>query len=135
MRNLLGRLNARPAADLGRIATAWELGANVTERAALVAALFRGLTDIRIVRDAWDALPEEQRAFVLALASDQDSRTIDELADRLGTDVAPAREVTTTPFRAGWIYREGDGGELPVGVAPRLLVPRELAHQIRRVED
>jgi hypothetical protein len=135
MRNLIGRLNARPASDLVRIAEAWDLGAQARERAALVAALFRGLTDQRVVRDAWAALPADSRALVLALAQAQESQTIDALAAALGQPADVTREIALELFRNGWVYREGDGGELPVGVAPRLLVPRELAHRVRKAED
>lgn len=139
MRNLIGRLNARPSADLVRIAAAWvpdgEPGAQATERAALVAALFRTLTDLRVVRDAWAALGEEARDLALALATAGESRSIDDLASALGWSPERTRDVALELFRTGWIYREGDGGELPVGVAPRLLAPRELAHRIRRAED
>src|SRR5688572_8045453 len=94
MRNLLGRLNARPADDLVRIAAVWgvQLGGagGPGARHRQVGQLYRVLTDPRAVRDVWDRLSADERALVRLLALGQADRgedsasTVAELAASLG---------------------------------------------------
>ena len=53
----------------------------------------------------------------------------------LGSNETEARETALRLYRAGILAREGDDEPLPIGVVPRLIMPRELAHQVRRVQD
>ncbi len=136
VRNLLGRLNARGPDDLQRIARFWQVSVRGDDRARLVGALYRTMTDIRSVRDAWDRLPEDQRAMARLLAlSDAPPMTIEAMAGGLDRSPEEARETAIGLFRVGLLAREGDTQELPVGALPRLVLPRELAALVRRVQD
>jgi hypothetical protein len=143
MRNLLGRLNARSADDLARIAAFW--GVQVAGaggpggRHRQVGQLYRALTDPRAVRDVWERLAPAERALVRLLAlgeaGDETELTVAEIATALGMPEAEAHGVAAALYRAGIVVREGDDAELPVGTAPRLFLPRELAQLFRRVQD
>ena len=135
MRNLLGRLHARPSEELTRVAAFWQVPLG-TDRHGHVGALYRALTDPRAARAAWDRLDLDERALVrlLALAEDE-APTLVELADRLGTPPDATREVAIRLYRAGILARQGDDDPLPIGEAPRLILPRELALLFRRVQD
>jgi Helicase conserved C-terminal domain len=138
MRNLLGRLHARRLPELLRIAEAWGVPLYVENKSEVVGALYRAMTDPRTMRDLWDRLDPAERAVVIALADAPESAlapTVDELATRLGVAAAEARETALHLYRAGILFREGDDEPLPIGVMPRLLLPRELALQVRRIQD
>jgi hypothetical protein len=138
MRNLLGRLHARRLPELLRVAEAWGVPLYVENKSEVVGALYRAMTDPRTMRDVWDRLDPAERAVVIALADAPESAmapTVDELAARLGVAAAEARETALHLYRAGILFREGDDEPLPIGVMPRLLLPRELALQVRRIQD
>src|SRR5581483_6100054 len=138
MRNLLGRLHARPAADLGRIAAFWRVPLGGAPGPAQVGALYRAMVDPRAARAVWDRLDPDERAMtrLLALADGPDALLeLTELAARLGMTEAAARDVAIRLYRAGLLAREGDDEPLPVGAAPRLFLPRELALLFRRIQD
>jgi hypothetical protein len=110
----------------------------VESKSEVVGALYRAMTDPRTMRDVWDRLDPAERATVIALANAPDEAlapTVDELAARLGVPAAEARETALELYRAGILFRDGDDEPLPIGVVPRLLLPRELALQVRRIED
>jgi hypothetical protein len=138
MRNLLGRLHARRLPELLRIADAWGVPLHSESKGEVVAALYRALTDPRTVRDIWDRLTPEEREIALALADFAEALaapTLSELARRLDAPEDGVRETALGLYRTGILAREGDDEPLPVGVAPRLLMPRELALQFRRIQD
>ncbi len=136
MRNLLGRLNARSADELTRIAAAWLVPLTATNRHAQVGQLYRALSDPRTVRDFWELLDDDERALVRLLALGEDTAlTIDQLANRLGRTEEETHALAARLYRKGVVVREGDDEPLPVGVAPRLFLPRELATLFRRVLD
>src|SRR5918994_329374 len=138
MRNLLGRLHARRLPELLRIAEAWSVPLYVESKSEVVGALYRAMTDPRTMRDVWDRLDPVTRAMVIALADAPDSAlapTVDELASRLGSAAPDVREKALRLYRAGILFREGDDEPLPIGAMPRLLLPRELALQVRRIQD
>lgn len=135
VRNLIGRLNARSPGELGRIASAWHVPLGSADKPGQVGQIYRALTDPRAVRDAWSELTESDRALITALARSPTSQTIAEVGERLDRDAAELRDAAAELYRAGWVGREGDDGPLPVGESPRLFVPRELAHIVRRVEE
>src|SRR5215218_1077433 len=138
MRNLLGRLHARRLPELLRIAEAWSVPLYVESKSEVVGTLYRVMTDPRTMRDIWNRLDSAERAVVIALADAPDSApapTVDELAVRLGVTPAEARETALRLYRAGILARDGDDEPLPIGVVPRLLLPRELALQVRRIQD
>src|SRR5918992_496023 len=138
MRNLLGRLHARRLPELLRIAEAWSVPLYVESKSEVVGALYRAMTDPRTMRDVWDRLDPAERAMVIALADAPDSAsapTVDELAARLEVAAAEARETALRLYRIGILFREGDDEPMPIGVVPRLLLPRELALQVRRIQD
>jgi hypothetical protein len=138
MRNLLGRLHARRLPELLRIAEAWYVPLYVESKSEVVGALYRAMTDPRTMRDVWDRLEPPERAMVVELADAPESAlppTVDELAAHLGVAAADARETALRLYRAGILFREGDDEPLPIGAVPRLLLPRELAMQIRRIQD
>lgn len=138
MRNLLGRLNARPPDDLVRIAKFWAipLPSGDGSRHRQVGGLYRAMTDPRAVRDAWDRLATPERAAVRFMVLGQERAVgIADLAAHLALDTTEARRVAARLYRAGIIARDGDDESLPLGDAPRVFVPRELAQGFRRVND
>lgn len=106
------------------------------DRLGHVSRLYRALTDPRTVRDCWDRLPEDERAMVRLLAvSEETALTLPELATHLGISEAEARQIAVRLYHKAIIAREGDDEPLPVGVLPRLFLPRELTSLFRRVQD
>lgn len=135
MRNLLGRLNARSTEELTRIATAWQVLSPAGDRLGTIGRLYRALSDPRTVRDAWDLLPDDEKAMIRLLATnDEPALTLPDLAVALGVPEADARDTATRLYRKAIVVREGDESPLPVGVLPRLFLPRELVRQFRRIE-
>ncbi len=137
MRNLLGRLNARSATELDRIAAFWRVSLERGERHAQVGSLYRAMIDPGAARDAWERLDpvEAELVRLLAVGEVENAATIAELSASLGATPADTRETAASLYRHGILAREGDGAELPVGAAPKLFLPRELAVQFRRVLD
>jgi hypothetical protein len=138
MRNLLGRLHARRLPELLRIAEAWSVPLYVESKSEVVGALYRAMIDPRTMRDVWDRLDPPERAMVTALTDASDAEmapTVDELAARLEIAAPEARETALRLYRAGILARDGDDEPLPIGAVPRLLLPRELALQVRRIQD
>jgi hypothetical protein len=138
MRNLLGRLHARPLPELIRMAESWAVPAMGESKSDVVAALYRAMTDPRAMRDLWQQFTPQERALVEFLADVADRErppTVADLATVLGAGVEDARAVATRLYRLGVLAREGDDDPLPVGEEPRLLMPREVALNVRRVQD
>lgn len=138
MRNLLGRLHARRLPELLRIAEVWSVPLYVESKSEVVGALYRAMTDPRTMRDVWERLDPAERAMVDALTDASDAAvapTVDELAARLEVAATDARETALRLYRIGILFREGDDEPLPIGAVPRLLLPRELALQVRRIQD
>lgn len=138
MRNLLGRLHARRLPELLRIADAWSVPLHGESKGEVVATLYRAMADPRTARDLWDHLAPEERAIALALSDAPDAAsapTVRDLAGRLGVPEETARETALGLYRMGLLAREGDDEPLPIGAAPRLLMPREVAFNIRRIQD
>jgi hypothetical protein len=138
MRNLLGRLHARRLPELLRISEAWSVPLYFESKGEVVGALYRAMTDPRTMRDVWDRLDPAERAMVTALTDASDAAlapTVDDLAALLGVPTVEARETALRLYRAGILFREGDDEPLPIGAVPRLLLPRELALQVRRIQD
>ena len=134
MKNLLGRLNARSQEDVARIATTWRIAVDGTDKLGMVATVYRALTDIRTIRDVWDALPEDERALIVALdGTPPVPLTIPDLATKLNVAESEIRRRATSLFQKGLVVREGDDAELRVGELPKLFLPREIASLIRRV--
>src|SRR4051794_20692459 len=134
MRNLLGRLNARSPEDLGRIAAAWNVPVTGGDKLGQVAQLYRVMTDPRAVRDMWERLPEDERAIVgVLMAAEEEPRPLAELAQAAQRPEAEVRQTAIRLYGKGILAREGDSDPIPVGSAPRLLMPRELALQFQRV--
>ncbi len=110
----------------------------VESKSEVVGALYRAMTDPRAMRDIWERLDPAERAMLTGLTDPSDEApapTVDELAARLGVAATEARETAVGLYRAGILFREGDDEPLPIGAVPRLLLPRELALQIRRIQD
>lgn len=137
MRNLLGRLHARSAAELARIAAFWQIPGASGDRHTQVGALYRVLIDPRAARSAWDRLAPDERELVrlLAIGETRTAPTLRELAARLDLTETEVRETALRLYRIGILAREGDDDPLPVGEAPRLFLPRELALIFRRLQD
>ncbi len=138
MRNLLGRLHARPPAELTRIATFWQVPPASGDRPVQVGVIYRTLTDPRAVRAAWDRLDDDERSLVRLLAvetPEDQAPTLPALAEGLGVDVERTKQIAGRLYRVGILAREGDDEPLPVGELPRLFLPRELALLFRRVQD
>ncbi len=136
MRNLLGRLNARSPEELSRIAIAWRVPVSGGDKLGQVAQLYRSLADPRAARDLWSRLPDEERTLIRLLAvGDDAARPLAELAEALGLSALDVREIATRLYHKGIIVREGDDDPLPVGEAPRLFLPRELALLFRRIQE
>lgn len=136
VRNLLGRLHARPTDDLGRIAAWWSIPLTGADRSRHVGVLYRSMTDLRTARDAWQRLDDDARAIVRDLAiAESGALTVADIARLTATSEPVARSACVRLFEAGILAREGDNQELPVGAVPRLLLPRELGQVFRRVQD
>src|SRR3954469_5351947 len=138
MRNLLGRLHARHLSELLRIADAWGVPVQVETKGEVVSALYRAMTDPRAIRDVWERLDPAEQAVIQTLADLPEGAvppTLPELAMHLDVSPEQAREAALRLFRRGMLTREGDDDPLPIGETPRLLLPRELAQGIRRIQD
>nr|MBA2556456.1 helicase-associated domain-containing protein [Chloroflexota bacterium] len=136
VRNLLGRLNARPPGDIPRIAERWQVPLTGTDTRRHVGALYRTMTDVRAARTFHDSLSDDTRAIVHAMAlSDARLHTIAELGRRIDRPEKETRAAAIWLFSAGVLAREGDRQELPVGATPRLFLPRELEQVFTRVID
>ncbi len=135
-RNLLGRLNARSPDNLQRIATFWHIPLPAGDRGRQVGALYRRMTDVRQVRSMWERLDPDARRIVREMARrESGGLTMDDIVALTGLTPAVARETAITLFHAGILSREGDTQELPIGVLPRLFLPREVANMVRRVQE
>jgi hypothetical protein len=118
MRNLLGRLHARPPADLDRIAAFWRVPLGSGDRHGRVGALYRVMIDPVAARDVWARLAQNEAAMLRLLATGEtreDSLTLAEVAAGLGVAEAEARETALRLYRVGLLAREGDADELPSG--------------------
>jgi hypothetical protein len=138
MRNLLGRLHARRLPELLRIAEAWGVPLPGESKGEVVGTLYRAMTDPRTMRDIWERLDPAERAMVLAMADTPDAAeapTIADIGARLGVAETEARETALRLYRAGILAREGDDDPLPIGMLPRVLLPREIALHVRRLQD
>ena len=138
MRNLLGRLHARPLPELLRMADSWAVPVMGESKSDLVAALYRAMTDPRAMRDLWQQFTPLDRALAAFLADVADQErppTVADLAMVMAASVEETRAVATRLYRLGVLAREGDDDPLPVGEEPRLLMPREVAVNVRRVQD
>lgn len=138
MRNLLGRLHARPLPELLRMADSWAVPAMGESKSDVVAALYRAMTDPRAMRDLWQQFSPQERTLVAFLADVADQErppTVADLAAVMDVGADEARAVATRFYRLGVLAREGDDDPLPVGEEPRLLMPREVALNVRRVQD
>lgn len=138
MRNLLGRLHARPLPELLRMADAWAVPAMGESKSDVVAALYRAMIDPRAMRDLWQQFTPQERslaAFLADVAGAERPPTVADLATVMDVDAGEARAVATRLYRLGVLAREGDDDPLPVGEEPRLLMPREVALNVRRVQD
>jgi hypothetical protein len=135
MRNLLGRLNTRKTDDLRRIAAYWHVPLT-GDRGRQIGLLYRTLSDVRAARTILQQLDANESRVVRELtATSEGSLPLAEIARRVEIDEDVAREVAVRLFRNGLLAREGDSQELPVGVLPRLFLPRELGLVFRRVFD
>jgi hypothetical protein len=136
VRNLLGRLNARPPGDIARIAERWNVPLSGTEIRRQVGALYRTMTDIRAARSFYDNLTPDTAAIVRAMAlADRDLLTLPEIAALIDRPENATRDAAVWLFFAGVLAREGDRQELPVGAVPRLFLPREMEQVFTRVAD
>jgi hypothetical protein len=136
VRNLLGRLNARPPGDIGRIAERWNIPLAGAEMRRQVGALYRTMTDIRAARSFYANLTDDSAAIVRAMAlADRDLLTLPEIAALIERPEPATRDAAVWLFFSGILAREGDRQELPVGATPRLFLPRELEQVFTRIVD
>ena len=134
MRNLLGRLNARPAGDLERIADAWQIPLTGRDRLVQIGQLYRSMTRLTVVRASWDALePRLRTALGPLLDAGDDGLSLTQLATALGQPESSTRKAVVDLFAQGYLALEGTEATLPIGELPRFFVPRELAHALRRI--
>ncbi|MCA9864401.1 MAG: hypothetical protein KC432_15315, partial [Thermomicrobiales bacterium] len=120
------------------MADSWAVPAVGESKSDVVAALYRAMTDPRAMRDLWQQFTPSERALAAFLADVADQErppTVADLAGVLDATVEEARAVAARLYRLGVLAREGDDDPLPVGEEPRLLMPREVALNARRVQD
>ncbi|HEU0163728.1 MAG TPA: hypothetical protein VFQ54_01715, partial [Thermomicrobiales bacterium] len=137
MRNLLGRLNARSLDSLRRIARFWSIALpGGDERGRFVGALYRTMTDIRSIRQAWEQLDATSQRIIRELAlSEADALSVEDIAAAVALPVDQTRDALVRLFQAGILAREGDSQELPIGAVPKLFLPREMGLLFRRLQD
>lgn len=136
VRNLLGRLNARSPGDIIRIAERWQVPLSGNDVRRHVGALYRTMTDIRAARTFYAHLTPEPAAIIGSLAlAPSGPRTLSEIAELISLPEDATRDAAVWLFHAGALAREGDRQELPIGVIPRLFLPRELEQVFTRVMD
>ncbi|MGI8485324.1 MAG: hypothetical protein ACR2OU_13800, partial [Thermomicrobiales bacterium] len=136
MRNLLGRLNARSADSLHRIARFWSVPLVGNDRGRHVGALYRTMTDIRSARQVWERLDSAHQVIVRDLAlSESDALPVADISRLTQLPEPETREALVALFQAGILAREGDTQELPVGAVPKLFLPREMGLLFRRLHD
>jgi hypothetical protein len=120
------------------MADAWAVPVMGESKSDVVAALYRAMTDPRAIRDLWQQFSAQERqvvAFLADVADQERPPTLVDLARAMNLDVEEARVVATRLYRLGVLAREGDDDPLLVGEEPRLLMPREVALNVRRVQD
>jgi len=136
MRNLLGRLNARSPDELQRISRLWQVPLPGADRSRHVGALYRAMTDIRHARAVWDRIDPVSREIVRELALRETGPvTVTDIAALTDRSESETRDAVIRLFQHGLLAREGDKQKLPVGVTPRVFLPRELGQIFRRVQD
>jgi hypothetical protein len=67
--------------------------------------------------------------------SEETAMPVRELAGHLGQTEEATREIAVRLYHKAIVAREGDDEPLPIGVRPRLFLPRELTLLFRRVQD
>ena len=140
MRNLLGRLNGRAMDELTAIAAFWRVPFGGGAQHRLVGALYRTMTDPRAGRDVWDQFDAPERDLINLLAGlhaggGETSRTVADIARRLSLPEPAVQGIADRLHAVGIVARDGEDEQLPIGVAPRLFLPIEIAQLFRRVRD
>src|SRR5687768_11896466 len=136
MRNLLGRLNARPADDLKQIADAWQIPLSGRDRLVQIGQIYRSMTRLTVVRACWDALePRLRTTLGPILTAGDNGMSLPELANALGQAESTTRKSVIDLHTQGFLALDGASASLPIGELPRFFVPRELAHALRRIQE
>jgi hypothetical protein len=120
------------------MADSWAVPAMGESKSDVVAGLYRAMTDPRAMRDLWEQFTLQERAlagFMADVADQERPPTVADLTGFMDVSVEDARAVATRLYRLGVLAREGDDDPLLAGEEPRLLMPREVALNVRRVQD
>lgn len=135
MRNLLGRLLQRSPSELERIARFWGIELGSGDRHADVSHVYRTMTDIWAVRDAWERVSEDGKALIRAL-DEHDGAACPpaQLALETGIDSTEAIPELRTLYDIGIISTDDlKKGEVD-SPERAVFLPREMGLMIERVE-
>lgn len=135
MRNLLGRLLQRPPAELERIANFWAVELRGHDRHGDVSLLYRTMTDVWAVRDAWERVSEPGKLLVRTLDK-HDGAAVDSttLAGETGFDLSLTQREIDTLNAIGIIATEERRPDDMGAAEVSYFLPREMGMMIERVE-
>jgi len=135
MRNLLGRLLQRSPLELERIAGFWAVELRGHDRHGDVSLLYRTMTDVWAVRDAWERVSEPGKLLVRTLDG-HDGAAIDTvtLAGETGLDPTTTRHEVDKLNEIGVIATEDRRQDETKPVETTYFLPREMGMMIERVE-
>lgn len=135
MRNLLGRLLQRSPAELERIAGFWAVELRGHDRHGDVSLLYRTMTDVWAVRDAWERVSEPGKLLIRTLDG-HDGAAVDaaRLASETGFDEPTAQREIATLYEMGIIANEERRPDETKMVETAYFLPREMGMMIERVE-
>src|SRR5687768_18425442 len=116
MRNLLGRLNARAADDLKRIADAWQIPRSGRDRLVQIGQIYRSMTRLTLVRACWDALePRLRTTLGPILEAGDEGMSLPELAAALGQPESATRKTVVDLHTQGVLALDGASATLHIG--------------------
>ncbi|HYI15561.1 MAG TPA: hypothetical protein VEX37_09225 [Thermomicrobiales bacterium] len=135
MRNLLGRLLQRSPAELERIAGFWAVELRGQDRHGDVSLLYRTMTDVWAVRDAWERVSEPGKLLVRTLdGHDGAAVSVATLAGEMGIDEPETRREIEYLNAVGIIATEVHRPDETRAVETTFFLPREMGMMIERIE-
>lgn len=135
MRNLLGRLLQRSPAELERIAGFWAVELRGQDRHGDVSLLYRTMTDVWAVRDAWERVSEPGKLLVRTLDGHNGAAvSVATLADETGIGEPETRREVERLNAIGLVATEERRPDETQAAEIAYFLPREMGMMIERVE-